>query len=81
MHYIRGEDSIVADTFSRISSVTVDVVDLPAIAQLQETEEEIKQYHARLRSYSLQDNLKIWCETSTSHPRPFSPEIFSPIDM
>ncbi|KAL7643866.1 UNVERIFIED_CONTAM: hypothetical protein RMT77_005872 [Armadillidium vulgare] len=74
MHYIRGEDNIVADTFSRISSVTVDAVDLPALAQLQETDEEIKQYHTRLRSYPLQDNLKIWCETSTSHPRPFLPK-------
>ena len=74
MNFISGEDNIVADTFSRISSVQVDAVDLPALARLQETDEEIKQYHSRLHAYPFQDNLKIWCETTTSHPRPFVPQ-------
>lgn len=34
MHYNKGEDNIVADTLSRNSSVTIDAVNLPAIALL-----------------------------------------------
>ena len=73
MSYVRGEDNIVADTFSRISSVQVDAVDLPALARLQTTDEEIKKYQSRLHAYPLQDNTQIWCDTSTAYPRPFVP--------
>ena len=74
MFYIKGQDNIVADCLSRsVNAIQVDATDLPAIAKMQITDEEIKEYSEKLTDFPLQKDLSIKCDTSTYHPRPFIP--------
>src|SRR5215469_5668266 len=67
MVYIRGEDNVVADALSRhCASITLDPIDLPSIARLQENDEEIKEFTPRLQEFPLQEDSKIWCDCTTS---------------
>jgi hypothetical protein len=80
--YIRGADNVVADCLSRevlnvddpvpISSVLLDVVDLPAIARAQVLDDEAvaaMTTNASFRKYG-----DVWCEISGSVPRPYIPQ-------
>lgn len=65
----------MADCLSRpANAVTVDLCDLPAIASLQENDEEIQEYEENLKPYEVKENVQIWCDTSTPYPRPFIPK-------
>ena len=73
--YIRGSQNIVADCLSRpTNAVTVDLYDLPALAQEQLTDEEIKSYASALKSFQIDGKLSILCDVSTPFPRPFVPK-------
>ena len=75
MVYIRGHDNIVADCLSRnVNAISIDAIDLPAIAHAQKSDNEIKDYLHRLQDFPLQKDLVIKCDTSTYHPRPFLPQ-------
>ena len=72
--YIRGNDNIVADCLSRpTNAVSVDIFDLPAIAEQQKEDTEIQDYADKLVPYSF-GNSQILCEKSTPSPRPFIPK-------
>ena len=74
--HIKGSQNIVADCLSRpANAVTLDVCDLPEIANTQVSDEEIKLYEERLKPFRLiSDDKQILCDTSTPYPRPFVPE-------
>lgn len=72
--YICGNDNIVADCLSRpANAVTCDIFDLPSLVELQQTDEEMKSYQQRLKSYKFGPTSNLWCDTSTPYPRPFVP--------
>lgn len=75
--YIRGHDNVVADCLSRpatnINALSVDAIDLPALAKLQKEDTEIIKYQEKLKSYAVNHDDKIWCDTSCIVPRPFVP--------
>ena len=74
MHFIKGDQNVVADCLSRpTNAVSVDVCDLPAIASAQLEDSEIEDYSHRLKSYQIGKNCNILCDDSLSHPRPFVP--------
>ena len=75
IHYIRGKENIVADCLSRpnICSVQVDIFDLKSIADAQVTDDEIKLYVDKLKSFKLPNDKNIYCDTTTFVPRPFVP--------
>ena len=71
--YIRGDQNIVADCLSRpANAVTVDIYDLPALAEQQKNDQEIESYKERLKPFKLNSDT-ILCDTSTPYPRPFVP--------
>ena len=64
---------LVADCLSRpTNAITVDLFDLPAIAQEQKEDEELKSYRDHLRKFPLGDE-QILCDVSTPLPRLFVP--------
>ena len=66
---------MVADALSRsVSSVSVDLFDLPSIAEMQASDSEILQYSDRLKEFELGPSLRVWCDVSTEIPRPFIPK-------
>lgn len=73
--YIKGSQNIVADCLSRpANAVTLDVCDLPEIADVQSSDEETRKYSDRLKSFQLlSSDKRILCDTSTPFPRPFVP--------
>ena len=76
VHYIRGFNNIVADCLSRpVCATSVDPFDLPALARAQIDDPEIKSI-CHLIAYELSPDLKIWCENSSSSPRPYVPPSF-----
>ena len=73
--YLRGADNIVADCLSRnVNAISIDATDLHAIAQAQMSDQEMKTYEEKLQLFELDNNTKIYCDTSTNHPRPFVPD-------
>ena len=78
--HISGSDNVVADTLSRSiyatasNSITESPIDLPAIADAQEDDVEIKEYNKRLTKTPLSKYKFILCDHSTNYPRPFIPE-------
>ena len=76
MQYVRGAENVVPDCLSRpfVNSVTVDFCDLQAIACHQKNDDEINQFNDQLKSFTISNNLKLWCEMSTSYPSPFVPQ-------
>ena len=74
VEYIRGDQNIVADCMSRpIGAVSIDAIDLPAIADLQINDEELVEHQSKMKPFQLNPELVLWCDTSTSFPRPFVP--------
>ena len=72
--HISGKDNIVADCLSRPAmSVTLDLCDLPKIAEEQETDPEISNFTERLSKFTLANNKSVLCDASLSYPRPFVP--------
>ena len=73
--YIQGKNNIVADCLSRpeVNAVTVDLVDLPALAEQQTQDTEIEKYKDNMKSYEIGEKV-IWCDTTTPYPRPYVPE-------
>ena len=71
--YIRGRENIVADCLSRpTNAVSVDLFDLPALAQEQKEDEEIKSFQDRLKKFPPSEE-QIFSDVSTPYPRPFVP--------
>ncbi|KAF2349906.1 Zinc finger H2C2-type histone UAS binding [Trinorchestia longiramus] len=74
VEYIKGHNNIVADCLSRpVCATTVDVFDLHKLASAQADDDEMLSYQDRLTPYEIAPNLILWCDTSTSSPRPFVP--------
>ena len=78
--YIKGEDNLVADYFSRptnTNAISVDVFDLDTIATKQLTDDNIqqliKQQSSNCSVYLFKDK-NIICERSHQYPRPVIPE-------
>lgn len=72
INYIKGDQNVVADCLSReINAVSVDLYDLQSLAEMQESDEEIKLF-PDLKSFKLTNGI-IWCDVSTPYPRPFVP--------
>ena len=76
MHYIQGHHNIVADCLSRpVCATSADSFDLQALAQSQIEDAEVTAKSQHLSPYEVAPNLQLWCDTSTSSPRPFVPLI------
>ena len=74
VQYIRGDKNIVADCLSRpANAVMLDMIDLPMLAQQQTDDQEILQYKEKLKPFTLDNNLNVYCDISTAFPRPFIP--------
>ena len=74
VHYVRGVDNVVADCLSRpVNAIRVDAHDLTSLAEQQAADPETEEFKHRLKAFPLSDNLEIWCDHSTPHPRPFVP--------
>ena len=75
VEHIRGADNIVADALTRhsINKIELDCHDLNGIARAQVDDSEITTYKERLKAYPLSDKTVIWCDISTTCPRPFVP--------
>ena len=72
--HISGKENIVADCLSRPAlAVRIDTCDLPEIASEQCNDNEINDYKDKLKVYKLNPNYSIYCDVSTSFPRPFVP--------
>ena len=72
--FIKGQHNIVADCLSRpVQAVTVDVFDLPALAEQQAMDEEIEAHKGKLATYTISPDLNIWCDKATPYPRPYVP--------
>ena len=71
--FIKGSQNIVADCLSRpANAVLLDACDLPELAEKQINDEEITEYHDRLRECKLNnDGKSILCDVSLPYPRPF----------
>ncbi|GFT79587.1 transposon Ty3-I Gag-Pol polyprotein [Nephila pilipes] len=77
--YIKGEDYIVADAFSRIETVTT--IDYDAIADKQTQDVELQQLmrsdsSLKFKSCTLPSGKTLWCDSSTPIIRPYIPEQF-----
>ena len=75
VQYIKGHNNIVADCLSRpVCATNVDIFDLGNIATAQADDDELQSFKDRLKPYQLNsDELVLWCDTSTSSPRPYIP--------
>ena len=72
--YVKGENNVVADFLSRISTVECSAFDLESIAKAQENCPELSEFKDKLRPYNLPSNREIYCDSSTVCPRPFVPK-------
>lgn len=73
--HIKGDQNVVADCLSRpANAVCLDICDLTEIAKQQRLDDGMQQYTDKLRSFELDDDLKLWCDTSLHYPRPCIPE-------
>jgi len=74
VQYIRGDQNVVADCLSRpVNAVSLDLTDLPALAEAQLTDNETKENSHKLKSYNITPDKILWCDVSTQCPRPFIP--------
>ena len=72
--YIRGSENIVADYLSRpCNNLTLDVCDLPALAEQQSDDVEMVDIKDRLVPFQINENLRLFCDNSTTNPRPYVP--------
>lgn len=78
--HISGNSNIVADTLSRVETITVLPEIYEELAAAQETDEELKKFlkgttSLRLQQLNLPGAFKpIYCDTSTPYVRPFIPQ-------
>jgi cleavage and polyadenylation specificity factor subunit 1 len=74
--HVSGQDNVVADVLSRANSI-VSPLEYPALARSQDQDEELKdilQHGSALRLERLHipgTDVSLYCDTSTSQPRPF----------
>ena len=74
IEHIKGSNNVIADALSRsVSAVEIDFPDLTSIAKLQSHDVEMKDFMERLTPFKLSGEHEIFCDTSTSTPRPFLP--------
>lgn len=78
IQHISGKDNVVADTLSRINSISLSSsLDYNLIAQQQENDEELKQLKQGKSGLKLLKvefhNVLLTCDVSTEVPRPFIP--------
>ena len=72
--HIKGHQNIVADCLSRpVNAVSVDLFDLPALAENQKTDPEINGYRDKLIPFKISPENSVLCDTSTPYPRPYVP--------
>ena len=85
IRHVKGIDNPVADALSRISPINVNslvTIDFDAIAQAQQSDEELRKLQASPSSLVLQSvplstsSATIICDLSTGTPRPFIPASF-----
>ena len=73
--HIKGSHNIVADCLSRPTlAVSVDLFDLHSLAEQQKDDIEINDLKDRLKSYSIDKDIHLLCDTSTPYPRPYVPK-------
>lgn len=73
--YVKGEDNVVADTMSRIESITFDY-DFAALAKAQESDAELDSIRDKTSLKLMPtvipgSNISILCDVSTGSPRPY----------
>ena len=74
IEHVKGSQNIVADCLSRPTLVVqIDACDLPVLAEAQTSDTEIQSFQDLKRFTIPGDNQFIWCDLSTSYPRPFVP--------
>ena len=74
IHFIKGSDNIVADCLSRpCNNVTLDLCDLPAIAEGQTDDAEMSKYTDKLKEYKINSDIKLFCNVDLPNPRPYVP--------
>lgn len=78
--YVKGEDNTVADALSRINTIDMPTrLDLETIFLHQQDDEELKQllddnrHSLKLDKLILDNNIEIYCDTSTGIVRPYLP--------
>ena len=74
IEHIKRFQNIVVDCLSRPTlAVQIDACDLPALAETQASDTEIQSFQD-LKIFTIPgDNQFIWCDLSTSYPRPYVP--------
>lgn len=78
MHFIRGDNNVVADCLSRsINAVKVSCVDLISIAEQQVTDSELAEISSQLKPF-LVGKLTLYCDTSLATARPYVPRSIRP---
>lgn len=81
VRYIPGKENLVADALSRVSAVTVDVHDLPAIAESQKADcslqSVITEYN--LSATTLDNGATLYSRADGPHPRPYVPAALRPL--
>ena len=79
IQHVSGKDNIVADTLSRIESVST-IIDFDIIADKQLDNEELEQLKKNpsmnFKSSTLPSGKTLWCDTSMSRIRPYVPQEF-----
>ena len=74
LSYIKGEHIVVADTLSRnICAINVDPFDLPGLARSEKLDKNFPEFSTKLKEFPLSSEVTIFCDTSTSVPRPYAP--------
>lgn len=85
IRHISGQDNIVADSLSRISTISCpSVIDYEKLAKSQETDMELQSFlrneqqtSLSLKPFAIFPNKKsVYCDVSTENVRPFIPEDF-----
>ena len=56
-----------------VNAVTVDAVDLQAISEAQQDDQETAAFSDKLKPFPLSANFSVLCDVNMTHPRPFVP--------
>ena len=72
MHYVKGQDNIVADELSRnINNISIQNTDLNKIAKMHQHDRELEHHRNELKEYTLNSQNKLLCKTDHAYPRPY----------
>lgn len=77
IRFVAGEDNVVADTLSRVNALISVPIDYQSLASAQETDSELQELLKTGSTLKLErvrvdeQNLQVYCDTSTHSPRPF----------